>query len=154
MPVVVTSRSFGRHHVRFGAFFKRPDFVTAILISFFAITSVSMVTQTGKVHKTFHFFLSSVNDMSYNDPDYQAKRRRIRASAREHMKYVFNEECSSATNENADCSTERSENASVFLFCFFGSVLKAPTLIFPRTLIFSRSVAAVVTTKMQQTCKK
>ena len=60
--------------------------------------------------------------MSYNDPAYQAKRRRIRASAREHMKYVFNEECSSAKNENADCSTERSENASFFfLFLFFSS---------------------------------
>ena len=33
---------------------------------------------------------------------------------REHVKYIFNEECSSDTNENADCSTERSENASFF----------------------------------------
>ena len=87
--------------------------------------------------------------MSYNAAAYQAKRRRIRASAREHMKYVFNEQCSSATNENADCSTERSENTSVF----FVVLLKALTQIFPRTLIFSQSVAAVVTTKMQQTCK-
>ena len=50
VPVVVTAHAFGRHHIRFGAFFKRLDlfrshgFVTAILISLFAITSVLTVT--------------------------------------------------------------------------------------------------------------